>query len=503
MTLLKTHFKEELGRALSEIKELYLEKNNIPWIIGYSGGKDSTAVLQLVWMALADLPKDQRKRTVHVISTDTLVENPVVAAWVDNSLSVMEDCARREDLPIFPKKLTPNIKETFWVNLIGKGYPAPKNQFRWCTDRLKIKPVSTFVREMSDGTNEAIIVLGTRKAESHARAMRIKNTYEKKKVTELLTPHNDLIGSYIYSPIVEWSNDDVWLFLMQKKNPWGHDNKALLALYSGATDGGECPLVVDTSTPSCGDSRFGCWVCTIVDKDKSMSAMIMNDTEKQWMEPLLNLRNKLDEHDHDKRDYRRLNGTVNLKKTKEELVPGPYTQKSRETWLRELLKVQRVIHEGEETPPEVKEIKLISDAELQEIRRIWVVEKYEIEDTLPKIFEETLGKPYFEKDVKDNSQPFKNDDMQLLKDDVCLGDEVKFSTLRELMEIERRYRTSTRRSGIIGELTKALKKGFYDDHQDALDFVLQKKELGKPLEDIKEKNLQEFVQSIEEAERNT
>ena len=106
MTLLKTHFKEELGRALSEIKELYLEKNNIPWIIGYSGGKDSTAVLQLVWMALADLPKDQRKRTVHVISTDTLVENPVVAAWVDNSLSVMEDCARREDLPIFPKKLT-------------------------------------------------------------------------------------------------------------------------------------------------------------------------------------------------------------------------------------------------------------------------------------------------------------------------------------------------------------------------------------------------------------
>ena len=176
----------------------------------------------------------------------------------------------------------------------------------------------------------------------------------------MLTPHNDLIGSYIYSPIVEWSNDDVWLFLMQKKNPWGHDNKALLALYSGATDGGmsfSCRYI----TPSCGDSRFGCWVCTIVDKDKSMSAMIMNDTEKQWMEPLLNLRNKLDEHDHDKRDYRRLNGTVNLKKTKEELVPGPYTQKSRETWLRELLKVQRVIHEGDETPPEVKEIKLISD----------------------------------------------------------------------------------------------------------------------------------------------
>ena len=65
-------------------------------------------------------------------------------------------------------------------------------------------------------------------------------------------------------------------------------------MYQGASPDGECPLVVDASTPSCGDSRFGCWVCTLVDKDKSMSAMIQNDEEKEWMLPLLELRNDLD-----------------------------------------------------------------------------------------------------------------------------------------------------------------------------------------------------------------
>jgi hypothetical protein len=68
-----------------EIRELYLA-DDVPWIIGYSGGKDSTATLELVWLALAGLPSDKRRKTVHVISTDTLVENPVAAVWVSKSL---------------------------------------------------------------------------------------------------------------------------------------------------------------------------------------------------------------------------------------------------------------------------------------------------------------------------------------------------------------------------------------------------------------------------------
>jgi DNA sulfur modification protein DndC len=104
-------------------------------------------------------------------------------------------------------------------------------------------------------------------------------------------------------------------------------------MYQGATEGGECPLVVDSSTPSCGTSRFGCWVCTVVDKDRSMEAMIKNDEEKVWMTPLLELRNELDNpDDRNLRDFRRMSGQVQL--FHDRTIPGPYTKKSREHWLR-------------------------------------------------------------------------------------------------------------------------------------------------------------------------
>ena len=112
----------------------------IPWVVGYSGGKDSSAVLQLIWLAIRDLPPENRRKPIHVISTDTLVEQPVVAAWVEASHKKMSEAAQEQDMPITPHKLTPDIKDTFWVNLIGKGYPAPRKLFRWCTNRMKIKP---------------------------------------------------------------------------------------------------------------------------------------------------------------------------------------------------------------------------------------------------------------------------------------------------------------------------------------------------------------------------
>lgn len=288
------------GRSLSEVtaeltaevRELYTA-DEVPWVIGYSGGKDSTAVLQLIWMALADLPAEQRTKPVHVISTDTLVENPVVAAWVTTSLETMRTAAAQQSLPIEPHRLTPQVKDTFWVNLIDRGYPAPRPKFRWCTERLKIKPSNSFIRNVVAAHGEAIMVLGIRKAESQARA-RAMEKHEKRRVRDRLSPNANLPNSLVYSPVEDWTNDDVWEFLMQVPNPWGYNNHDLLTMYQGASEDGECPLVVDSTTPSCGSSRFGCWTCTLVEQDKSMSAMIQNDEEKEWMLPLLTLRDKLD-----------------------------------------------------------------------------------------------------------------------------------------------------------------------------------------------------------------
>ena len=449
-----------LDELTRQAQQLYLA-DDVPWVVGYSGGKDSTAVLQVIWLALAGLPVEQRRKPVHVISTDTLVENPVVSTWVAHSLDVMARAAAEQQIPIQPNRLTPSVSDSFWVNLIGRGYPAPRPKFRWCTERLKIKPSNTFIRNVVKAHGEAILVLGTRKAESSGRAHRM-NALESRRVRDLLSPNQALPNCLVYTPVENWSNDDVWTFLMQTSNPWGYTNKDLLSMYQGASPDGECPLVVDASTPSCGDSRFGCWVCTLVDKDKSMSAMIQNDEEKEWMLPLLELRNELDvTDDRHLRDFRRMNGSVQL--FHDRPIPGPYTQDSRERWLRKLLEAQSWIRAN--GPAHVRALELVTMAELEEIRRLWVVEKHEFEDRLPTIYQEATGEWYPGKTL-DEHLPLGADVVDVLRE-LTGGDRLHFEMVRDLLDIEQRHKLRARRAGLFDELERALRRGFYEDEADA------------------------------------
>jgi DNA sulfur modification protein DndC len=457
-----------------EIIELYTA-DSVPWIVGYSGGKDSTATLQLIWSALAKIDKQRRKKPVHVISTDTLVENPIVAAWVSKSLETMAGAAKKQEMPIHPHRLTPRVEDSFWVNLIGKGYPAPRHKFRWCTERLKIKPSNLFINEMIKTSGEAILVLGTRKAESTRRKASMLK-HEKGRVRERLSPNASLPGSQVYSPIEDWNNDDVWMYLTQIKNPWGYNNMDLMGMYAGASADGECPLVVDTSTPSCGDSRFGCWVCTLVEKDKSMSAMIQNDSEKRWMKPLLELRNKLDfrmmgkgdedSTDRHLRDFRRMNGSIQLMQNGK-VIPGPYLQKAREDWLRDLLKAQAWIRKH--GPKEVAGIELITPSELKEIRLIWITEKHEIEDSLPKIFEECLEEPYPEDEMED-SICLRMEDLALLRE-LCGKDNLHYELTRELIGLARQVRSDQKRMGHFDRLEKTFSKHYFENEEDAMEMA--------------------------------
>jgi DNA sulfur modification protein DndC len=454
-------FKVAVADVIAEAKALYLA-DDIPWVVGYSGGKDSTAVLQLVWTMLRELAPSERHKPVHVISTDTLVENPVVARWVTTSLETMERAATAQALPIEPHRLTPDVASTFWVNLIGRGYPAPRPKFRWCTERLKIKPSNAFIRRVVRENGEAILVLGTRKAESSGRRHRMEQL-EEGRVRERLSPNDSLPNSLVYSPIEDWTNDDVWLYLMQVENAWGYDNKDLMAMYRGASADNECPLVVDSSTPSCGDSRFGCWVCTLVDKDKSMSAMIQNDEEKEWMVPLLELRDALDiADDRPLRDFRRMNGKVQL--FHDRPIPGPYTEAARHDWLRRLLEAQVWIREN--GPEYVDDIELISMEELHEIRRIWVFEKHEIEDALPGIFQEVTGTP-FPGPSFDDVLVLTADDLGVLRD-LCTEDPLHYELTRELLDVERQFRTMTRRAGLFEALERSFRRSYFDSEEDAV-----------------------------------
>ena len=480
--------KQTVSDLIEEIQLLY-KSDNIPWIVGYSGGKDSTAVLSLVWRAVTSLPENERHKKVHVISTDTLVENPIVANWVSHSLKTMSKAATEQSIPLEPHRLTPDVKDTFWVNLIGRGYPAPRPKFRWCTERLKIRPANKFVRDMVRASGETILVLGTRKAESASRGARMAKL-EASRVRDRLSPNASLPNSLVFSPIEDWSNDDVWLFLMQVQNPWGYDNKALLNMYRGASADNECPLVVDTSTPSCGDSRFGCWVCTLVEQDKSMTAMIQNDQEKEWMLPLLELRNELDlKDDRPLRDFRRMDGRVQL--FHDGSIPGPYTQDSREKWLRKLLAAQQ--WGREHGPEEVRDLELITLEELQEIRRIWLVDKHEIEDRLPLIYKEVTGEDF----PGAKPQFVLNQDLFDSLKDICGDDTLHYQMIRELISIEKKFSSMTKRSGLLDELEKAIKRSFYEDRDDAIEYAREKhKQEQLVLGTSEEDPLNEFTETL-------
>jgi DNA sulfur modification protein DndC len=304
---------------------------------------------------------------------------------------------------------------------------------------------------------------------------------------ERLTHNAALPNCLVYSPIEDWTNDDVWLFLMQVQNPWGYNNKDLLTMYQGASEGGECPLVVDTTTPSCGDSRFGCFVCTLVEEDKSLQAMVHNDTEKDWMQPLVRLRNLLDNprnkpkdersstgpDDRDVRDFRRMSGLVQiyLRKIDEsdervaDYIPGPYTQEHRCRLVREVLIAQEALRKNDRVPSRERMGDLISLDELREIRRIWVLEKHESEDYLPIIYKEVTGEEFPDPSSLESS-PWGVDEFGVLRE--ASENELQYHLLRELLHVEQQYRTASRRAGLYESLEDALRRGFYDDEEDAV-----------------------------------
>lgn len=464
---------DELGlaptiKALTDDLADLWTSDKAEWVVGYSGGKDSTATLSLVWRMLAGLPPEARNRPVHVITTDTMVENPVVSAWVNRSHEAMAKAAQEQGLPIVPHRLQPAITDTFWVSLIGKGYAAPRPMFRWCTDRLKIKPSNAFITNLCS-KGQVILVLGTRKAESAARA-RTMTRLERGRTRDRLSPNASLPGSLVCSPIEDWSNDDVWLFLLQGGNPWNFTNRDLLTMYRGASADNECPLVVETGTPSCGDSRFGCWTCTMVEQDKSMSAMIQNDEEKSWMEPMLDLRNELDlTDDRHLRDHRRMNGLVQLHKGR--LVPGPYTQATRAHWLKRVLEVQAQVRQN--APEDVRDLALITQAELHEIRRQWVIEKHEVEDLLPQVYLNATGQPYPGPDLNPGALLSDPQDRALLLE-ACGGDQARYLLLRDLLDVERQFHPLDRRKGLHKAIDQTFRKHSHPDPHEALAFALDR-----------------------------
>jgi len=443
-----------LGDIYRDIQDVYTS-NQMPWVIGYSGGKDSTTTLQLIWYALANLPAEQRRKPVYVIASDTLVETPVIVDYLDATLRRINDAAHAQGLPFEAQKVMPQTTDTFWVNLIGRGYPAPNQRFRWCTERMKIMPANKFILDRAAEFGEVVMVLGGRKSESTSRAQ-VMTSKHGKITGSRLNRHHILTRAYVYTPIEDFTTDDVWTYLLQTPSPWGSNNRDLAALYRSA-QGGECPLVVDDKTPSCGNSRFGCWTCTVVTRDKSMEAMI--DSGEEWMLPLLEFRDWLAEtQDPDKkhlfREHKRRTGQVSVKDGK--LIRGPYRLDFCKDILRRLLDTQNQIRAEGPNPRQ----ELISEAELHEIRRIWRTERQDWDDALPTIYQEMTGQTLDW--LHDDIGAFSTQEYRVL-DSVCAEHGLPTELVARLMEQERQMQGMHRRAGIFQRIDGVLGEEWRDE----------------------------------------
>lgn len=348
---------------VADLKTEYLSETQCyPWIIGFSGGKDSTLVVQAVLEAILAVPPSARTREVHVISNDTLVESPMVISHLANVQKQIEDAALNMGLPVTVATTHPDIEQSFWANIIGRGYPTPNQTFRWCTDRLKIQPTSTYILKNVSKHGAAIVVLGVRKDESNSR----RNSIDKFQNIENsnLTPHSALPGAFIYRPIVDLSLDDVWEILGQYPPPWGGTHKNLIQLYRDA-GGGECPVVLSKEeAPGCGtsSSRFGCWTCTVVDKDKSLQGFI--DVGNRHFKALVDFRDWLKDIRNmpEYRQVERRNGRMQFDLTGKH-IPGPFTIQARKMILERLRETEKEFGD-----------KLISKEEIDIIESIWAEE---------------------------------------------------------------------------------------------------------------------------------
>lgn len=439
--------KEKLELKYEEIKKLYLNDMR-PWIIGYSGGKDSTVTLQLIFNALLQLNPDDRRKEIFVVSSDTMIENPKVISFLKNNIELINNKSLELGLPLKAFLLKPKVEDTFWTLLIGKGYPTPRQKFRWCTSRLKIKPIDAFINESTEKNDEVIVVLGVRNAESNSRKESIKRrTVEGK----LLKVHSTNSKAYVYAPIEHFGLDDVWYYLMNNENPWGNNNQELLSLYRDSMDEQECPMQQDLEAPSCGNSRFGCWVCTVVSIDKSLTGFIENGSDELY--PLLDFRGKLVEMRDvpSNRQKWRTNGNIYylVKDGKKTVGLGPFTLEARKKILRMLLIAEKEYNAQLNNDSRYE---LITDEELKEINSIWI-EHGDWDDSVNKITKEIRG----ESILSDESYSpiFGKEELKLLEN-LCDENEIEFNLIKQLLNIETVNYGLKRRQKAIKSISKLM-----------------------------------------------
>ena len=421
-----------LTKRIAETKQLLKDQylaDDRPWVVTFSGGKDSSTVLHLTVEVIEELKKENKdKKTVYIVSSDTRVEMPVIDKYFFKKLDEIKKYININKLNMQVAVVSPESKDSFWPLILGKGYPSPNQSFRWCTDRLKIKPATKFLTSLSTNNKSILMLLGVRSDESQARA---KSIEKRDRNHRGLVKHDNVPNAFVLSPVQYWSNPEVWTFLSTNKAPWGsHDD--MMKLYDKGSGESDCNIALNPESPSCGKTRFGCWVCTVVSKDKSMENMLQNP-EDFWMKPLHNFRNDLESYrevDAGKRQSIRRNGQKGY---------GPFTMATRQELFEKLLKIEKDLL----TNLEGKH--LISDEDIIQIQKEWLHDGDFFETAI------NLANKYGRNIRHESKKAFSSDEQKYFQS-LCKENGIQIELMDKLIQTEHKYRHQLKRSGIFTDI---------------------------------------------------
>lgn len=238
------------------------------WAIAYSGGKDSTATLAFVLWSLAT-GRVTAPESLTVLYADTRMELPPLRLAALRILDQVQSAGYRADVVL------PAMDDRFYVYMLGRGVPPPKNRFRWCTPQLKIEPMHAALAELRQQADAKLLMLtGVRLGESAARDQRIAVSCSKDSGEcgqgwfQVATPES--IADTL-APLLHWRLCHVfdWLYFEQERH--GFDTSGVAAVYGDE------------------DIRTGCVGCNLASRDNSLERLLRQD-EWQHLRPLMELR---------------------------------------------------------------------------------------------------------------------------------------------------------------------------------------------------------------------
>lgn len=312
---------ELMEQIKNEMRKVYLQDEK-PIVCTFSGGKDSSLMLTLLWDMLLELPENMRHKTVHLMSSDTGVEVPVMAEYLERTLIKIERKSAKQNLPIKVHRVKPSMKNNFWVKILGRGtlISTPQTKHRACTHWLKISPTQEKLKELIStapvqlGEDKTVLTLwlGVRVEESARRAASIQNWQLSEQ--SLFAKHSDFEEILCFHPLKYVSTDELWFTLLERGTLlYGVTVDELSAQYGEGIL--ECGLKTSSEQGNaCGgaNGRLGCWTCGMVNGNDPMLLRYIAEGKPyqgllEWKNLMLAMRNDIRFREvFPRQDYNRL-----------------------------------------------------------------------------------------------------------------------------------------------------------------------------------------------------